>query len=112
MLAHRAALFAAIAVTACGGQARGPGGSDLPEPVATASLFDTSGTRVGLATFTVSGGEARLGISVSGLSPGNAWARMAVRVPPGSKALTLSGRFSVSCAQERVSASTAALDAA
>ena len=70
MLAHRAALFAAIAVTACGGQARGPGGSDLPEPVATASLFDTSGTRVGLATFTVSGGEARLGISVSGLSPG------------------------------------------
>ena len=70
MLAHRAALFAAIAVTACGGQARGPGGSDLPEPVATASLFDTSGTRVGLATFTVSGGEARRGSSVSGLSPG------------------------------------------
>lgn len=71
MFEHRAtALLAAIALAACGGQARGPGGTKLPEPMATASLFDTSGTRVGLATFSEVDGKAQMGISVSGLSPG------------------------------------------
>jgi superoxide dismutase, Cu-Zn family len=68
---HRAAAFAAAAALAgCGGQARGPDGSTLPEPAASASLFDTAGTRVGLASFSESDGTAQLGVSVSGLSPG------------------------------------------
>jgi Cu-Zn family superoxide dismutase len=68
---HRtAALLAAIALAACGGQARGPGGATLPDPIANASLFDTSGTRVGLATFSEVGGQGRMGVSVAGLSPG------------------------------------------
>ena len=71
MLDHRAAaLLAAITLTACGGQARGPGGVKLPDPIANASLFDTSGTRVGLATFSEADGEGQMGVSVSGLSPG------------------------------------------
>jgi superoxide dismutase, Cu-Zn family len=72
MFSHRAAaaLFAAIAIAGCGGQARGPGGSELPEPEANASLFDSSGTRVGLATFSETEGKAQLGVSVSGLTPG------------------------------------------
>jgi Cu-Zn family superoxide dismutase len=71
MLEHRtAALLAAIALAACGGQARGPGGEKLPAPIANASLFDTSGTRVGLATFSEVEGQGRVGVSVSGLSPG------------------------------------------
>lgn len=65
-----AALAATLILAACGGQARGPGGSELPEPDASANLFDTSGTRVGLVTFADSGGGAQLGISVSGLEPG------------------------------------------
>ena len=65
-----AALLAAIAVAACGGQARGPGGRKLPEPSANASLFDTSGTRIGLATFSEVHGSGLMGVSVSGLSPG------------------------------------------
>jgi superoxide dismutase, Cu-Zn family len=67
---HAAALSAAITLAACGGQARGPGGEALPEPTADASLFDSSGTRVGLASFTQADGSAQLGISVSGLTPG------------------------------------------
>jgi len=71
MFEHRtAALLAAIALAACGGQARGPGGAKLPEPIANASLFDTSGARVGLATFSEVEGQGRVGVSVSGLSPG------------------------------------------
>jgi Cu-Zn family superoxide dismutase len=71
MFEHRsAALFAAIALAACGGQARGPEGIKLPDPIANASLFDTSGTRVGVATFSEVGGNGQMGISVSGLSPG------------------------------------------
>jgi superoxide dismutase, Cu-Zn family len=71
MLEHRtAALLAAIALAACGGQARGPGGAKLPDPLANASLFDTLGTRVGLATFSEVDGKGRMGVSVSGLSPG------------------------------------------
>lgn len=71
MFRHRAAGFlAAIALAACGGQARGPGGTKLPEPTANAGLFDTSGTRVGLATFSEVDGSGQMGISVSGLSPG------------------------------------------
>ena len=71
MLEHRAAaLLAAIALAACGGQARGPEGTRIPDPVANASLLDSSGTQVGLATFSEAGGTGQLGISVSGLSPG------------------------------------------
>jgi Cu-Zn family superoxide dismutase len=71
MVEHRAAaLLAAIALAACGGQARGPGGAKLPDPIASASLFDTSGTRVGLATFFEVDGKGQMGVSVSGLSPG------------------------------------------
>jgi superoxide dismutase, Cu-Zn family len=70
MLKHRAALAATLFLAACGGQARGPGGAELPEPDASANLFDTAGTRVGLATFADTGGTAQLGISVSGLKPG------------------------------------------
>jgi Cu-Zn family superoxide dismutase len=64
------ALLAAISLPACGGQARGPGGSKLPAPIASAGLFDTSGTRVGLATFSRKDGTGQMGVSVSGLSPG------------------------------------------
>ena len=72
MATDRSAAFAAalLALAACGGQARGPGGTKLTDPTASASLFDTAGTRIGLATFTQSGGTAQLGISVSGLKPG------------------------------------------
>lgn len=71
MLEHRAsALLSALALAACGGQARGPGGATLPDPIATASLFDTSGTRVGLVTLSEVGGKGWMGISVAGLSPG------------------------------------------
>ena len=71
MFEHRAAaLLAAIALAACGGQARGPEGTKLPDPIANASLLDTSGAQVGLATFSEVGGEGQMGISVSGLSPG------------------------------------------
>ena len=71
MFEHRAAaLLASIMLSACGGQVRGPGGKSLPDPIASASLFDTSGTRVGLATFSEVDSEGQMGISVSGLSPG------------------------------------------
>jgi Cu-Zn family superoxide dismutase len=70
MITQRHALLAAIALAACGGQARGPEGTRLPEPIANASLFDSSGTRVGLATFSEVGGNGELGVSVTGLSPG------------------------------------------
>jgi superoxide dismutase, Cu-Zn family len=71
MFAHRAAaLLAAITLAACGGQPRGPEGTKLPDPIASASLFDTAGTQVGVATFSEKGGAGRMEISVSGLSPG------------------------------------------
>jgi superoxide dismutase, Cu-Zn family len=71
MLSSRAAVLSAtILLTACGGQARGPGGTALPDPTAEASLFDSTGTRVGVATFTEADGSAHLGVSVSGLTPG------------------------------------------
>ena len=71
MFEHRAAaLLAAITLAACGGQARGPGGTKLPHPIANAGLFDTSGTRVGLATFSEVDGQGQMGVSVSGLAPG------------------------------------------
>ena len=71
MSAHYAPAFlAAVTLASCGGQARGPDGSTLPPPSASAALFDTAGTRVGLATFSETDGAGRLGISVSGLSPG------------------------------------------
>ena len=66
-----AALLAAGAISGCGGgQPRGPGGTTLEEPTATASLVDSTGARVGVATFSDSGGTGRLTISVTGLEPG------------------------------------------
>jgi Cu-Zn family superoxide dismutase len=64
------ALSAVIGVAACGGQARGPDGTSLPDPAAGASLVDSAGARVGLATFSETEGTTQLGVSVSGLSPG------------------------------------------
>jgi superoxide dismutase, Cu-Zn family len=66
------ALFVAVTGVACGGgQPRGPGGTALAEPAATASLVDSTGARVGVATFSDSGGSGRLAISVTGLEPGS-----------------------------------------
>lgn len=71
MCEHRAAaLLAAITLGACGGQARGPEGTKLPDPVANASLLDSSSAQVGVATFSEVEGTGRLGVSVSGLAPG------------------------------------------
>jgi Cu-Zn family superoxide dismutase len=61
--------LAALAL-ACHPPARGPEGVPLPPPVATATLLDSAGTRVGVATFSRVAGGARLGVSVSGLAPG------------------------------------------
>ena len=44
--------FAVASLLACGGQARGPEGAKLPEPSANATLYDSTGARVGLASFT------------------------------------------------------------
>jgi Cu-Zn family superoxide dismutase len=63
-------VLAAIAVAACGGQARGPDGTKLPELTANASLLDSSGTRVGVATFSEGDGNTQMGVSVTGLAPG------------------------------------------
>jgi superoxide dismutase, Cu-Zn family len=66
-----AALLAAAALAACGGgQPRGPGGETMEAPTATASLVDSAGARVGVATFADSGGSGRLAVSVTGLAPG------------------------------------------
>jgi Cu-Zn family superoxide dismutase len=70
MRVRPASALVAIALVACGGQPRGPGGTSLEEPAASASLFDSSGTRVGLATFARSGSSTSMSISVSGLTPG------------------------------------------
>jgi superoxide dismutase, Cu-Zn family len=55
---------------ACHPAPRGPEGVPLPPPAATATLLDSTGARVGVATFSQVGGGARLGVSVSGLAPG------------------------------------------
>jgi superoxide dismutase, Cu-Zn family len=66
-----AMLLVAGSITACGGgQPRGPGGAALEEPSATASLVDSTGARVGLATLSDSAGGGRLNLSVTGLTPG------------------------------------------
>lgn len=67
---HAAALLAAVSLAACGGQPRGPGGAKLAEPAAEASLVDSSGARVGVATFSGTDGGAQMSISVTGLAPG------------------------------------------
>lgn len=65
-----AILLAATALAACGGQPRGPGGETMEAPAATVSLVDSTGARVGVATFSDSGGTGRLSVSVNGLKPG------------------------------------------
>jgi Cu-Zn family superoxide dismutase len=66
-----AALLLAGALAGCGGgQPRGPGGSALEAPSATASLVDSTGARVGVATFSDSAGSGWLAVSVTGLTPG------------------------------------------
>ena len=42
----------------------------MPPPAASATLIDSAGARVGVATFSRVGRGARLGVSVSGLAPG------------------------------------------
>ena len=58
------------AILACGGQARGPEGAKLPDITANAALFDTSGARVGVASFSEGDSGAQMGVSVTGLEPG------------------------------------------
>ena len=67
---HRFPTLLVVALTACGGQARGPGGGELDSPTATASLVDSTGANVGLVTFSDSGGTTQLSVSVTGLTPG------------------------------------------
>jgi len=66
----RAWVVPAALVLACHPSARGPEGAPLPPPAATATLIDSTGARVGVATLSRVDGGARLGVSVSGLSPG------------------------------------------
>lgn len=63
-------LLVPLALVGCAGSARGPGGEPLPNPIATAALENPAGRQVGLASFTRADSGARLGISVSGLTPG------------------------------------------
>jgi hypothetical protein len=56
-------LLAALAF-ACHPAARGPDGVPLPPPAATATLMDSTGARVGVATFSVVDSGVRLGVSV------------------------------------------------
>jgi Cu-Zn family superoxide dismutase len=65
-----ATLAMAGALAACGGQARGPEGRPLEQPSARASLVDSTGARVGVATFSDSAGSGQLAVSVTGLTPG------------------------------------------
>jgi Cu-Zn family superoxide dismutase len=65
------AMIAVAVLAACGGQARGPEGAKLPDVTANASLFDSSGARVGVASFSNGDGNTMMGISVTGLAPGN-----------------------------------------
>lgn len=62
-------LVAALSM-ACHPAARGPEGVPLPPPAASATLMDSTGARVGVATFSVVDSGVRLGVSVSGLTPG------------------------------------------
>ena len=65
-----AAPLLAVTLAACGGQARGPEGEAMASPDVSASLIDTTGARVGVATFSDSAGSGWLAVSVTGLSPG------------------------------------------
>jgi superoxide dismutase, Cu-Zn family len=66
-----AGLLLVGALAGCGGgQSRGPGGKPLVSPTATASLADSTGARVGVATFSDSAGSGWLAVSVTGLAPG------------------------------------------
>jgi Cu-Zn family superoxide dismutase len=64
------ALALAAVLAACSGQARAPGDSAVERPTMTASLLDSTGARVGVATFSDSGGTGQLAVSVTGLTPG------------------------------------------
>jgi Cu-Zn family superoxide dismutase len=63
-------LMAAGGAACGGGQPRSPGGTTLDVPGATASLVDSSGSRVGVATLSDSAGSGWLAVSVTGLTPG------------------------------------------
>jgi superoxide dismutase, Cu-Zn family len=68
---YRFALLVAWAIAGCGGgQPRGPGGNPLEAPTATASLVDSTGARVGVATFSDSASSGWVAVSVTGLTPG------------------------------------------
>lgn len=72
MYQFRYAALLAVGGTACGGgQPRGPGGTTLDVPSATASLVDSTGARAGVATLSDSAGSGRLAVSVTGLTPGS-----------------------------------------
>lgn len=70
MTARVGPIAALAALLACHSATPGPGGLPLPEPAASATLRDSTGARIGVATFTLVEGSARLGVSVAGLAPG------------------------------------------
>jgi Cu-Zn family superoxide dismutase len=55
---------------ACHSGPPGPGGVPLPAPAASATLKDSTGARIGVATLSAVDAGARLGVSVAGLPPG------------------------------------------
>jgi Cu-Zn family superoxide dismutase len=63
-------LALAAVLAACGGQARAPEERAVERPTMTASLMDSTGARVGVATFSDSAGTGQLAVSVTGLAPG------------------------------------------
>jgi Cu/Zn superoxide dismutase len=52
---------------ACHSGPPGPGGVPLPAPAASATLKDSTGARIGVATLSAVDAGARLGVSVAGL---------------------------------------------
>lgn len=64
-----AAMLAAV-LAAAGCSHPGAGTQPGPRPVASGTLRDSAGDRIGVATLTDTAGTLRLGISVAGLSPG------------------------------------------
>ena len=108
--AHRFASGVAIRLPARRGlrRARDSPGSGRPARRRACPSRSTSAKARG----TIFAATSRAVGSVFGSSPGIAWARIAVRVAPGLTELTRSGVFIVSLAQDRTSASQAALVAA
>lgn len=70
MTARVAPTAAIAALLACHSATPGPGGLPLPKPLASATLRDSTGERIGVASFALVEGNVRLGVSLAGLAPG------------------------------------------